>query len=78
MKKKKQRKKSISLILRGKKGKPGPISTRTEVDVLDHSMISGLGACRGPVLILWERSSVLAYSQTSLVKMPLKGAGGLV
>lgn len=52
-----------------KKKKPGPMSTRTEADTLEYSMISILSACGvayvGP---LGERPAVLAHSQTYVSK----------
>lgn len=36
--------------------KLGPISTITESDGLEHSMIYRLGTCEGPLLVLWGRS----------------------
>lgn len=62
-----------------RKEKPGPISIRTEADALAHSMISRLGACRGPVLVIWERVPLCWFTvRPALIKMPLQGAEGLV
>lgn len=57
--------KSISLIQKEKKKRPHPISTRTEADSLEYSMISRLGACAvASVEPLGETSTALTHSQT--------------